>query len=172
MSRFQAIAAMGVAALMMAANSAAAQQSGGGLHCNQGLRHRCAAAGAGVGAPWCGYAYAHLGERGDPWLAAGFQPAAAPLPDHAGIRVYVPKVDAKVWIDGALVNLTGIERSFTTPRLPPGAHIYRIRVEWSQVRDGLLDNVVQERMVAVVRNQTSLVDFTGLVTEPIALPKQ
>jgi uncharacterized protein (TIGR03000 family) len=92
------------------------------------------------------------------------QPQAPPVVNYASIRVYLPTREAKVWFDGNETKQTGTERYFYTPDLVPGGqYSYRIRAEW-MVKN---EPVIQEQVVAVVPNQTSVVDFTRPVTEPV-----
>ena len=95
------------------------------------------------------------------------QQPEAPMTNHASIRVYVPDGQAKVWFDGNPTKQTGTERFFYTPELAPGKHTYRIRAEWVMPNG---EKMIQEQVVSVAPNQTSIADFTR-PTEPVPPPK-
>ncbi len=99
--------------------------------------------------------------------AAGFgvMPADGPLPAAEGpapaqdgaanIEVILPDPQARVWFDGTLTRETGTDRQFTTPSLTTSG-TYRIRASWTEAGR----EVIQEKVVNVTPNQTTVVDFT------------
>ncbi len=91
----------------------------------------------------------------------------APVSNSATIRVLVPDADAKVWVDGAATKQTGTDRYFHTPDLEPGGlYTYRIRAEWSQKGE----RMIQEQVVPVAPGRTSMADFTRPFSEELPPP--
>lgn len=48
----------------------------------------------------------------------------------AFLTLVVPQENALVWLNGAPMSLTGLERRFVTPPLDPGEYIFQVRVQW------------------------------------------
>jgi uncharacterized protein (TIGR03000 family) len=73
----------------------------------------------------------------------------------AKIEVIVSDPQARVFFDGALTQLSGTNRLFTTPPLTASG-AYRIRASWIEAGR----EVIQEKLVTVAPNQSTVVDFT------------
>jgi uncharacterized protein (TIGR03000 family) len=146
--------------------------------------------GIGVGLYGVGYGYGYPAYAYDPYYVprVSYYPAptvigqlapsdpVAPIAptapvaasNTANIRVMVPDPQAKVWFDGTLTNQGGTDRLYHTPTLSPGAtYNYRIRASWLQ--NG--KEMVQEQVVPVTAGQTSALDFTRPLSEPVPAPK-
>jgi uncharacterized protein (TIGR03000 family) len=122
-------------------------------------------------------AHANGGARANPiyyarssgGAAAGFggTPAADAMPDAeppapaqaqdgiARVEVILSDPHARVWFDGALTRETGTDRLFSTPPLTSSG-TYRIRAAWMDAGR----EVIQEKVVNVDPNQTTIVDFS------------
>lgn len=133
--------------------------------------------GIGVYSPF--YPYPAYGYGYDPYYAPRYsyylpptvivqQPVPqAPVSNSATIRVLIPDPEAKVWFDGAATKQTGTERYFHTPDLEPGgSYTYRIRAEWVQKGQ----KMIQEQVVAVTPGRTSQADFTQPFSEEVPPP--
>ncbi len=84
------------------------------------------------------------------------QTAGAAKAACASVLVRVPK-DAELFCDGVKMRLTGNERNFVTPPLPPGgAYPYELRMRWTGA-DGKPIEV--SRQVQVTAGQQTTVDF-------------
>jgi uncharacterized protein (TIGR03000 family) len=189
--------ALSLAALLMAADVAHAQRGGrggyhgggygGGYYHGGGYYRPGFSVGVGLYAPLYGYGYPAYAYNPYYVPRVSYYPAApapivqvqplqpadpiAPLTaasNTASIRVIVPDPQAKVWFDGTLTSQGGTDRLFHTPALSPGGtYNYRIRAAWLQ--NG--KEIVQEQVVPVTVGQTSAVDFTRPLSEPVPAPK-
>jgi uncharacterized protein (TIGR03000 family) len=86
--------------------------------------------------------------------------ASVPVPARAAngiatVEVILPDPQARVWFDGALTRETGTDRLFSTPPLTSRG-TYRIRASWMEAGR----EVIQEKVVNVDPNQTTVVDFS------------
>lgn len=94
-----------------------------------------------------------------------FRPQPTPI-TTANVRVLVPTADARVWFDGHATTSTGTERVYHTPALKYDSATYRVRAQWTEKGQ----EMIQEQVVTVNPGQTSVVDFTRPVVEPVPEP--
>ena len=101
------------------------------------------------------------------WLAVGLLAAGpvSPTSAQAPVRIYVAvPADARLEVDGVLVNQTGNVRKLKTPPLAAGQkgqYVFKI----SFVRDGV--NFVQEHLVTVEAGQDLRLDLTKPAVAPL-----
>jgi uncharacterized protein (TIGR03000 family) len=82
------------------------------------------------------------------------QPALAAA--TANIRVILPDAKAKVFVDGAATEQTGLDRLFVTPNLQPGNYNYVLRVVY--MLNG--QELAHERTITVSPGRTTVLDLT------------
>ena len=79
---------------------------------------------------------------------------ATPAP--AALYIRVP-IDAELYCDNVKLTLTGVERSFVSPPLPPGRTLpYVLRARWTG-HDGRVNDLI--RTVQVEAGRKTRVDF-------------
>ena len=88
--------------------------------------------------------------------ASKASPEAIPK-DKARIRIVVPTSDARVWIESALTQKTGLERQFMTPSLEAGQrYTYTIKATW---KDQSGQEIRREKEVSIQAGQEAVVKF-------------
>jgi uncharacterized protein (TIGR03000 family) len=73
------------------------------------------------------------------------------------LRVFVPRPDARVWIDNNATRQMGYDRVFESPQLEPGKrYSYQVKATWM---DNNGQEVTKEKTVDVTPGQMSTVRF-------------
>jgi uncharacterized protein (TIGR03000 family) len=82
--------------------------------------------------------------------------STAPAGSAVTLHIKVPRADARVWIEGQQMQLTGTDRDFQSPPLDAGrGYTYTIRAAWMQGGD----EVSREQKLDVKAGQDVVVDF-------------
>jgi len=90
-----------------------------------------------------------------PYTSQSFYSGPTSYEDRVRMRVIVPTPDTRPWLEGRLMDQTGMERLFYSPPLQPGEYIYTMRASWT-------DNgreVTREKQLTVRPGQEQTVFF-------------